>query len=93
MAAIRIARLGSGIHDQGSFECYCNANLQAKFIRVAALTLTFPYAFDFWGVPAVQLGMFVLSLIAARMGVQPFDFLDAHAQRVLNGLAQSRHLA
>lgn len=88
---VRIARVGSGTHDQGAFERGGNAHLHAKFIRVAALA--FGDAFDFWGVPAVQLGLFVLSLFAARLSDQPFGFVDAHAQGLLNSLAQSRHLA
>ena len=91
VAVIRIAREGSGAHDQGSFECGGNAHLHAKFIRVTALA--FRDALHFWGVPAVKLGLFGLRLLNARLGDQPFGFVDAHAQGLLNGLAQSRHLA
>jgi hypothetical protein len=88
---IRIAREGSGTHNLGAFECGGNAHLHTKLIRVAVLA--FGDALDFWGVPAVQLGLFVLSLFAARLGDQPFGFVDARAQSVLDGPTQGRHLA
>ena len=42
---------------------------------------------------AAQLGLYGLLFFAARLGDQPFGFVDAHAQGFLNGLAQGRQLA
>ena len=44
------------------------------------------------GAQAVLLGLFV-RFFSSRLGDQPFGFVDSRAQRVLDGLAQGRHLA
>lgn len=91
VAVIRIARKGSGAQDQGPFERCGNAHLHVEFVGVAALTLG--YALDFWGVPAVKLGLIVFGLVVARLRDQPLVFVDALAKDFLHNLAQSTHLA
>lgn len=63
---IRVTRKDPGADDEGAFQLGGNAHLHTKLVGVTAFA--FGDAFDFWRVPAVQLGLFVFCFVAGQAG-------------------------
>jgi hypothetical protein len=91
VAVIRVARKASGYNDECALERGGNAHLHSKLVGVTALA--FGDSFNFWGVPAVKLGLFLFAFVATSLSDQAFGFMKYVAQRFLHSLAQRVHLS
>lgn len=95
VAFVRVAGKASGANDECALERGGNSHLHNKLVGVTALA--FGDAFNFWGMSAVKLGLFVFgfvfALVVAILSDQAFGFMKCVALRFLYSLDQSVHLA
>ena len=91
VSVIGVAGESTCADDQVALERGGNAHLHAKLIRVATLSLG--DALHLGRVPAVELGLFALVLLARGLGHQALGLAQRLAQGLLYGQSQGAHLA